>query len=237
MPGGLSGLEHGVTLTVGVGVLVRGVGPLELVQRRSSQVHVTVLDQRPHVAEQQGEQQGADVLTINIGIGHQHDLVIAQLGQIKLGANSGTESRDQTLNLRVGQGPVEPSLLHVQDLSADRHDRLRCRVTALHGATAGRVTLHDEHLRDGGVTAGAILELARHTNALEQALTASGLTRLARGHPGLRGLDRLTHDVSRLVRVRVQPVSELFVDHLLREGTRLGVTELCLGLALELGLA
>ena len=66
-----------------------------------------VLDQRAHEAEQQGQQQGADVLAVDVGVGHQHDLVVAQLGQVELVVDAGAERGDQRLHLGVLQHPVD----------------------------------------------------------------------------------------------------------------------------------
>ena len=46
------------------------------------------------------------------------------------------------------EGAVEARLLDVQDLAAQRQDRLRLGVAALHGGAAGRVALDDEDLGD-----------------------------------------------------------------------------------------
>ena len=42
-----------------------------------------MLDQRPHEAEQQRQQQGGDVLAVHVGVGHQDDLVVTQLGDVE----------------------------------------------------------------------------------------------------------------------------------------------------------
>lgn len=43
-----------------------------------------MLDEWAHEAEQQREQQGRNVLPVDVGVGHQHDLVIAQLCDVEL---------------------------------------------------------------------------------------------------------------------------------------------------------
>ena len=70
---------------------MRSVGPLELEQRRLSHVHVAVFYQRTHVPKQQSQQQGSDVLTVDIRVGHQNALVVANLADIKLFTDAGTE--------------------------------------------------------------------------------------------------------------------------------------------------
>ena len=51
------------------------------------------LDQRSHEPEQQGQQQGRDVLAVDVGIRHQHDLVIAQLADVEVLVDAGAEGR------------------------------------------------------------------------------------------------------------------------------------------------
>src|SRR5450759_1858601 len=154
----LPGQEQSVAFTVGVGVLVGVVAPLEPEQRRLGEVDEAGLDPRAHEAEQQGEQQRADLQTI--GIGHQHDLVIARLGQVEVLADAGAEARDEGLDLVVGQHLVDAGLLDVEDLAADRQDRLVVRVAATNRGTTCGVTLDDEDLADRGVVALAVPKLA-----------------------------------------------------------------------------
>ena len=42
------------------------------------------LDQLRHVPEEEGQQQRPDVRSVDIGIGHQDQLAVAQLGDIKI---------------------------------------------------------------------------------------------------------------------------------------------------------
>ena len=123
-----------------------GLVPLQLVQRRLREVDVAGLDQRPHEPEQQGQQQRADVLAVDVGVGHQHDLVVAQLRHVEVVVDAGAEGGDQRLHLGVLQHPVDPRLLDVDDLAADRQDRLVHRVAAALGRAAGAVTLDDVEL-------------------------------------------------------------------------------------------
>ena len=51
--------------------------------------------------------------TVHIGISHDDDLVIAELRDIEILMNSGTERRDHGFDLRISVDPVESRLLHV----------------------------------------------------------------------------------------------------------------------------
>src|SRR5690606_24540509 len=173
---------------------------------------------------------------VDVGVGHEHDLVVPQLGDVELLADAGTEGGDERLDLLVAQCAVQAGLLDVEDLAAQREDRLCLGVAALDRGAAGGVSLDDEDLRAGRVAARAVLELSGHRGGLEGTLAPRGLAGLARGETGSSSLQSLADDVLRLVRVRVEPVPEVAVDDLLDVGPRLGVAELGLRLALELGL-
>ena len=53
-------------------------------QRRLCDEHMAVLDQRTHEAEEECQQQGADMAAVHIGIGHQDDLAVTQLCEVKI---------------------------------------------------------------------------------------------------------------------------------------------------------
>ena len=68
----------------------------DLVERRLGDEEVTVLDQVGHLAVEEGQQQGADMGAVDIGVGHDDDLVIAQLVEVELfGADRRPERLDQ----------------------------------------------------------------------------------------------------------------------------------------------
>ena len=54
---------------------------LDLVERRLRDVHVVALDQLRHVPEEERQQQRADVRSVHVGVRHQDDLAVAQLGR------------------------------------------------------------------------------------------------------------------------------------------------------------
>ena len=65
---------------------------------------------------------------------------------------------------------VEARLLDVQDLAAQRQDRLEAAVAALLGRAAGRVALDDVELAPRRVALLAVGELAGQRQAVERAL-------------------------------------------------------------------
>src|SRR5680860_106058 len=174
-------------------------------------------------------------MSVDVSVGHHHDLVVAHLLDVELFMDAGAERGDDRLHFGVGQHLVDPSLLDVEDLSADRQDRLDPRVTATLGRTTGGVTLDDEDLALGRVRRLAVGQLAGEATAAQQTLAVAGqVACLPGGDPGPSRSLSLANDVLALSRILLQPLAELFVDQALHEPLGLGVAELGLGLALEL---
>src|ERR1700688_3260713 len=103
------------------------------VQRRLRHVHEPTFDERLHLPEEEGEQQGPDVRPVDIGVGQDDDLVVPDLGDVELVGQSGPDGRDQRLDLGVLEHLVDTGPLDVQDLAADRQDGLQPRVAGVLG--------------------------------------------------------------------------------------------------------
>ena len=138
-----------------------------------------MLHELGHLPVEEREQQRADVGAVDVGVGHEHDLVVAELLDVEVVADAGADRGDERLDLLVLQHPVEAGPLDVEDLPADRQDRLVLRVAGALGAAAGAVALDDEQLRLGRVLRRAVGELARHRRRLEQRLAPGEVARLA----------------------------------------------------------
>ena len=99
---------------------------------------------------------------VDVGVGHDDDLVVAQLVGIELvAADAGAERGDQRADLLAAQHLVEARALDVEDLAAQRQHRLEFAVAALLGGAAGAVALDDEQFGFGRIALLAIGELAR----------------------------------------------------------------------------
>ena len=57
---------------------------LDLVQRRLRDVDVPAFHQHRHLPVEEGQQQGADVGAVDVGVGHDDDAVVAQLGDVEV---------------------------------------------------------------------------------------------------------------------------------------------------------
>src|SRR3954453_9963939 len=207
---------------------------LELVERRLGDVDVAGLDQVLHLAEEQREDERADVRAVHVGVRHQDHLVVAGALEGDRVAHAGPDRRDQRLDLLVAQHLVDERALALEALAAQRQDRLRVAVAALLGRAAGGVALHDEDLAERRILAGEVGQLARQPRFLERALAPREVARLARGRARLRRRDRLADDLARVGRVLLEVLRELLVDDRRDEALHAGVAELGLRLALEL---
>ncbi len=176
------------------------------------------------------------MLAVNVGVGHQHDLVVPQLGDVELVVDARAQGRDNRLDFSVLQNPVDAGLFDVDDLAAQRQDRLEHRVATTLGRAAGRVALHHIQFRFRRVCRTAVGQLARQPADIGGAFAAHQFACLARGDACLRRRNRLIHNRFSICGVRVEPVLQLLVAYLLHKRLDLGVAELGLGLAFKLWL-
>ena len=195
------------------------------------------LDELPHGAVDEREDQRPDVGAVDVGVGHHDDPAVADVLDRELVAEAGADRRDHRLDLVVREHLVDPVLLAVDDLPAQRQDRLVGAVAGLLGGAAGAVALDDVELAEVCVLERAVGELARERRVLERALAARQLAGLAGRLAGPRGRDGLHDDLPRLGRVLLEELGELLVDGLLDEAADPRVAELRLRLALELRVA
>ncbi len=116
-------------------------------QRRLRDVDVAGVDQRAHLTVEERQQQRTDVRSVDVGVGHDDDAVVAQLGEVEiLAADAASERRDHGLDLVAAEHLVEPGLLDVENLSLDRKDRLEPPIAALLRRSACRLTFDDVEL-------------------------------------------------------------------------------------------
>ncbi len=115
---------------------------LDLVQRRLRNIDMAALDQLGHLAIKEGEQQGADVGTVHVRVGHDDNAVVAQLvGIVFILADAGAQHGDQGGDLLRGDQFLEARTLDIEDLALERQDGLKFAIATLLGRTAGGVAL------------------------------------------------------------------------------------------------
>ena len=209
----------------------------DLVERRLGDIDEALLHQLRHLPVEERQQQRADVRAVHVGIGHDDDLVVAQLLEVEGAfafavADAGADGGDHGADFVVLKHLVQARLLDVDELAADRQDRLELPVAPLLGRAAGGITLDDVELGVGRVAVGAIGQLAGQAAAGERAF-ADGLARFARRLARARRQQALLDDLLRHRRVRVEVRHQPVVDDRRHHAVDLRVDQLDLGLRFE----
>src|SRR5471032_1665975 len=208
---------------------------LHLVQRRLGDVDVATLDQLRQLTEEEGQQQGTDVRTVDVSIGHDDDVVVAQLLDVVLvAADTATQRGDQRAHFLGRDHLVETGFFHVEDLALQRQDRLGATVTTLLGGTASRVTFHQVQFGKGRVFFLAVRQFARQAGDIQRTFTTGHLTGFTRRFTGTGGVDHLADHQLGFVRVFQQEVREVLAHFLFDCGLHFGRDQLVLGLGAEL---
>ena len=84
--------------------------------------------------------------SVDVGIGHDDDLVVSQFLDVEFAADVAAERGDHVLDLVRTQDSVEPCLLNIQDLTSERQNGLSRTVPSLLCTSACGVTLYEEDL-------------------------------------------------------------------------------------------
>ena len=131
-----------VALRLGVAV-ARLLLVADAEQRRLEDVDVALDDELLEVAQEVGEQQVADVHAVDVGVGGDHDLRVAQAVDAVLDA----ERAHQVVELFVLVDRVALEAVAVERLAAQAEDGLGLDVARLDHHAAGRVALGQEDRR------------------------------------------------------------------------------------------
>ena len=222
-------LEVGLVLQVDLG-LAAG----DLVEGRLRDEEMAVVDQIRHVPVEECQQQGADVGAVDVGVGHDDDPAVAQLGDVELVApDPGAERHDEVSDLLIRDHAVEPGPLDVEDLAPQRQHRLGAPVAPGLGGAAGAVAFDEEEFGDRGVLLGAVLELSGKEVHVHRGLAAGEFAGLAGGLARKRGLDDLADHGLGFARILLEPLGEPLADQAFDRRADLGADQLVLGLAGE----
>ena len=174
---------------------------------------------------------------IDVGVGHDDDLVVAALGQIGFFADAGADGRDHAADFFVREDFVFARFVGVDDLAPQRQDGLDTR-----GAGLPRRCRRPNHprrgtVRRGDVAARAIAELAGQAAAGEGALAfAEQGLRLAGGFAGLGRQHRLLGDHAGRFGVLFEIVGQKIADGGVDQSLDFDVVQLHLRLRFELRL-
>ena len=182
-------------------------------KRRYGGVEPTRLDDRSHVAGEQRDQQAADVAAVDVGVRHQHHLVVAHLVEVEGAAGAGADHLDDRGALGVGEHLADAGLLDVEDLAAQRQQRLVLAVARQLAGAEGGVALDQPQLGLADVGRAAVGELGGQRRGLERGLAPGRVLGGLRGLPGLGGGRHLVEDGAGL-RLALAVVEELGLEPL-----------------------
>src|SRR5665811_923 len=100
-------------------------------ERWLGDVDVAFANERLQVPVEECEEQCANVRTVNIGIGHDDDSMVAEFGKVKLFAHRCSKSGDDGTDFIVLKHLVEPRLFHIEDLASKWKDGLEAPLATL----------------------------------------------------------------------------------------------------------
>ena len=111
------------------------------VERRLCDVEVSRLNKLAVVAVEERKEERADVCSVHVGVGHDHDTVVAEFRNILLLADAHAHRDDECLDFIIREHLVEPRLLHVENFSPEWEDRLELTVAPLLRGASGGISL------------------------------------------------------------------------------------------------
>ena len=173
---------------------------------------------------------------VDISIGHNDYLMVAELFDIELIPDAGAERDYHWIELVVAVDFIGARLLDIQHLAPHGEDSLESAVSALDRGARSGVALDDVYLAEGRVALVAVLKLVRHLAGLKSGLAADGFLGLAGCLAGTvchHGLFKYRL-CGRWVLLKIG--RELVVDYAVDQSPDIRVAELLLGLTLELRL-
>ena len=107
----------------------------DLEERRPGDVDVPRLDQLAHLPEEERQQQRADVLAVDVGVGEDDDLAVADLATSSVLPMSMPMAAMRLADLVVVEQLFEAGLLDVEHLAAQGQDGLVHAIAAALGAS------------------------------------------------------------------------------------------------------
>ena len=172
--------------------------------------------------------------TINIGIGHDDDLVVAQLVRVAFIHDAAAECRDHGANFVVFKGTGLTRLLDIENLSSQRQNCLVMGISSLLRRASCGVTLDDIDFADARILARAIRQLSRQRTDFKSALAPRGFACLLGRNPRLRSNHDLFNNGLGLIRIFHQETLQLRTEDIGNDLAYLAVAKLRLRLSLVL---
>ena len=193
-----------------------------------------------HESEEESHDKCVDVRTIDVGIGHDYNLVVAQFVDVSLlcivaiNAKSHSDSLENDAYRLRFEHLMPLHFLHVKNLTTEWEYGLCVAITSLLSRATSGITLDEEYLSLLRVATRAVSELTWESSTSHRILTLHVFTCLASSDSGSSGEDNLLTYLLCFVRMLFEIVGESFAYSLLNGSCHFGVSELCLGLTFKL---
>ena len=209
-----------------------------LKQGRHGDIHMTVINQFRHKAVKEGEKQGVDMAAVHIGIGHQDDFIIAQLGDVKVIAVSFRETAAEGINhgfdFRIGQNLVNAgfSTFRILPLMGESPGRtIPCRL----GAASGGISFHDENFTSGRSRDSQFASFPLESKE-NFCLVSMFVFAFFFGFPDFGSFFRTAYDTFQCFQISVKIAGDFVSRHLADHLGGILVIQLGLGLSLKTGI-
>ena len=179
----------------------------DLVQRRLRDEEMAVFDNLRHLAIEECQQQCADMRPVDVSVGHDHNLVIAQLFNVEIfAANARAHGLNERAHFLGRKHPVKTGALDVQDFTLQRQNRLIMAVATLLCRTTCGVAFDQEQFGLCRVFFLTVGQLAgQRRNAHDR--FAARLARFTGGFAGGGGVNDLLDHGARMARIFFKPLA------------------------------
>ena len=188
----------------------------------------------------QRQQQTPDMGPIDVSVRHQDDLSVPHLIEVETAACTAADHLQDRRALGVLEHVGHRGLLHIQDLAANREQRLELGVACRLRGAQRAVALHDEQFGAVGHTAATVGKFGRQRRGLQGVLAPLNVAGLTGGQAGTCGAGDLVQGPLRaglLAPGRLaEPFGQLFAHDARDDATHLRGAQHLLGLPLELRL-
>ena len=124
--------------------IARVLAAQHLIERRLRDEDLALLDQLAHMTKEEGEQQRANVRTVDIGVCHDDDAAVAQLCDVEVFTDAALKRLNKNADFLEAEDFVETRLLNIDQLAAQRKNRLIHVIAAALGASTCGITLDNE---------------------------------------------------------------------------------------------
>src|SRR5690606_1060973 len=115
-----------------------------LVERRHGHIEMPAANKLRQLPIEEGDEKRGDMRAVHIGVGHDDDLVVAQIFFAVVVPGAHAQRKDQITDLLVLRHLGAARAYDVQDLASERKHSLARAVACLLCRAAGAVTLNDE---------------------------------------------------------------------------------------------